>query len=177
MGYSDNKAVVDKPEVRLIIETILKSDADFKVPSNRPNDLAYAIREAFHVIELYPKSFANLVPAVDKFKIKTRGDHLLFVRKLGLITGSPMPVTTEGLAAARSLVLDEVTKGLQAVGAAIKHKANEMTFPNFKLTDYNVADFEKVYRWTSVNGYFITSTDPLIISKIEGSKSWVPKSL
>lgn len=177
MGYSNNKAVVAKPEVQLVISTILKSEADFKIPSPRPDDLAYAVREAFHVIELYPNSFKSLRPAVNKFTIKTKLDHLLFIRKLDLISGPPIAVTPEGLAASRMVILDEVTKGLQAVGAIIKHKANDFVFPNFILNDYNIHEFERVYRWTSKNNYFINSVNPLSVSKTEGQNIWVPKSL
>lgn len=169
MGYNPNKKVVERFKAQL--DFMLQMEGDFKLPSDDPRTLAYEIRRAVKAIEAYPRSFPEYQSLVKKFVLKERDGHILFSRRAQLVTGTPIPVTPEGLATSRSLSIEDVSSTLQIIGAAIKHKAETLEFPDAQPTDEQL---QQILKWTKANGYYISLHPVFTLSKIKPVNEWQP---
>lgn len=177
MGYSKSKDTVKKKESQAILKLLLefKDESEFKVPTALPTKLASRCRELLAIIEESPKSFPEFVDLVGKFSFHVNKDSIIVRRKHQLVSGTAERITPEGLGVAESLVIPECRTALEIVGAAIKHKANVMVFPDATKLD-SVALMD-IYKWTSKNGYYgIINEDNFTLSRTESPEreKWQP---
>jgi hypothetical protein len=106
--------------------------------------------------------------------MKEKGDHVLFARRIDLVGGPPVVLTSEGLQANRELSISDVITPLQVVGALIKHKADYMDFPDAAR---DTESLMKIYKYTSTNGYHIEDNDShLKITRTKPVHEWQPPS-
>ena len=160
MGYSKSKQSVEIVEP--ILDIMINEDANFKLPSATPTKLAYKLREAVGIIKENPKSFTRFSKLVGKFTIRTDSDFVIFERKLNLVGGAPVRLDARGIGVANSLTISECTTALQIVGAAIKHKAEELIFPDVQSNDKLVLD---VGLWSMKNKYEISCLVPFTLTR------------
>lgn len=176
MGYNPSKKAVE--DMKVVLDFMMENQhADFKYPSAAPDKLAYAVRRALHGVKAFPKSYPQYQPLLDRFTMKERGDHVLFARRIALVSGQPTVVTAEGLAANRELRIESVVTPMQVVGAIIKHKAAAFLFPDAQRDAESLA---KIYKYTSQNGYYIVHPAEheahLIITRTKPVQEWQPST-
>lgn len=146
MSYSRNKNALKR--VQKILDDMLKAPEgeDIAFISTNPLKLSYQLHEAFDVADTYPE-FANYRPLKKLFKVRVRFDRVVCERK-----GKPVDAKAILEQQLSKMTIDNVADILGIIGAATKHKATEMYFPKAILTD---DDLSKLYKWTSISGYYI----------------------
>lgn len=162
MGYSRSKQAVER--VKLVLDTMNATNERFRLPCKDPLRMSYAIRDALAVVKQYPETYPDYTKLRDKFKIKLKHDHLIFEPRQKLefgdpVVGEPVLVLANSL---ESMEIDEVQTVLEIVGACIKHKAPEFTFPDAELDE---GEMNTLTKWASSSNYEISNTKPLTLRK------------
>lgn len=164
MGYSKSTAAIDR--VRSLLRQLVIANGDEVAwPNEEPDKLAYYIREGINSAIIHAdESTENTMFA----KLKTQ---YVIKSKAGRTIASPRSILPiENLKQSmQKMVLNEPISLLEVVGAAIKHKAPEMYFPNADIDDLN-----KLYAWTSKNDYFIIKGEGITLTKTASNLAWLP---
>lgn len=158
MGYSNSKKAIER--VQPILDVLLSAEQKLFFPSKHPQRLAYAIRDGINNASRFA-SFAQYAVLKDKFKIRIKPDGVSAEPRAQLHYEDPIIELAQSLA---SLAVPDVNSVLQVVGAAIKHKAPELIFPDAALDDEAVTQLRK---WTNSNNYTISNMTPLTLTKNE----------
>lgn len=126
--------------------------------------LGYKLREAMLVAK--NKKITPYDKLRDKFIIRNKGDKVM--AELRVYTAISLQ---ESLS---RVTIEDISVLPAIIGAAITHKANEMYFPDARLS-YD--DTEKLYLWASKNFYFlIISESGVTLTKNDpGEARWEPE--
>ena len=128
-----------------------------------PHKVAFYIREGIAVAKKTGNPLGNLA---GKFIIRPQANKV--IAQLRVYD----PNFVELKRTLNKMVVDDLSTLLEIVGAAIKHKADEMYFPSGKLS---VEDLQSLYAWTSKNEYFIVIGDGVTITRVDpGEAKWEP---
>lgn len=142
MGYTLTRASIFR--VKSYLDEMVAAKDDCMWATSDPR-LAYHLREGIAATrKLELKEYAGLA---SKFKIKSsQGKVIAELRERSL--------EVEFAKATRRLTVRDVSTAIAIVGAAIKHNAPEMYFPDANL---NKEELEKVEKWARAKGYSIVS--------------------
>lgn len=154
MGYSKSKVAVER--VQAILEILLKSDTQLRVPTKTPDRLAYAVREGIVVAALF-KQYERFTVLKNKYKIKVKSDAVIFVPRIDLALDLPVEELARSMLV---MEIPDVKTALEIVGACIQHKAPEFIFPAAHLNDL---ELQILKRWTNMNNYEVIQTEPHLI--------------
>ena len=158
MGYSRSRSALDR--IRPLLEAIKQQPAGtrLRIPTADPVKLAYAVREGLNVAkELSTESRYHDI--LEVYKLKTERDAIVFDPRVKLEYENPIAQMADAFG---PLDIPLVSDVIEIVGAAIKHKAPCITFPDASLSEHEIT---KLGKWTSNNGYSITSQSPLTLMK------------
>ena len=149
MTYSRNKSALKRVQ-KLLDDLLLavnnKSDDDVVFTSTNPNKLSYQLHEALDVADTFTE-YTKYRVIKEHYRIRVRFDRVIAECKT-------KPVDAKAILSGQlsKMTVDDADTVLEVIGAAIKNNLNEMYFPNAELIDSELAD---LYKWTSVNGYYI----------------------
>lgn len=160
MGYSRNKSAIER--VKPLLEMLLNSDVDVEFPSQDPHKLVYYLRDGFAVARgLQSSPFKELH---DKWRLRAKRDVVLAeLKSLQVIVG--IPLLAKKLAPVR---LESVTEVMEVIGAAIKHRAPKLEFPNAHIRENGLRNLEK---WCNANSYIIVQSEPHLIIEKNGTNN------
>lgn len=168
MGYTTNRRAITR--VKQHLDQMVAAENKIVWPANEPSKLAYQIREGITV----SKDAAILEgKAVEPYHSYAKLKSKFIIRvESGTVVAEPrdgMPI--EAVIAA--VTIPYVTDEMEIVGAAIKHKAPELFFPNANLLKM---DAETLYNWTERNGYYIVGGENgvTLIKDDPGIIAWRP---
>ena len=171
MSYSRNKNALKR--VQKILDDMLKAPEgeDISFMSTNPVKLAYQLHEALDVADTYME-FVKYRPLRKLFKFRTRFDRVVAECKA-------KPVDAKAILSDQlsKMTVDDVADVLGIIGAATKHKANELYFPKAILTD---DDLNKLHKWTSMSGLFIINNYEVgitIVKNNPGELAYEPAGL
>lgn len=174
MGYSKSPRAVHR--VVKYLDEMLREDAQIEWVSEDPSKLAYQLNDgiaaARHLAldrEKRPvEPYATYSHLKAKFIIKIAS---------GKVVAEPRDVVPlmNVRAGMSRMTIHELSDVLEIVGAAIKHKAPEMYFPD---ADSFTADLPQLYAWATRNGYFIIPSDDgiTLTQNDPGELAWEPES-
>lgn len=169
MGYNRTKKSIER--VRPFLDQLVVGTTNLEWASNNPTKLAYYIREgvkastAFAISEGEPYlSYSQLAA---KYILRTTDTRVI----ADLRTVLPDVVVK---AAHSNMNIMGVTNVLEAIGAAIKHGASKMSFPDMNAEDISEEDLIKLFNWCQANGYYIVLGDVLSLTKDDPGVAWTP---
>jgi hypothetical protein len=172
MGYSKSPRAVHR--VVKYLDDMLREDAQIEWVSTNPAKLAYQLNDGLHAARY-------LAVDRDKHPVEPYAtySHLKakFILRVGegKVIAEPRDVVplTNVRAGMSRMTIHELSDVLEIVGAAIKHKAPEMFFPD---ADEKTVDLPQLYAWASRNGYhIIPSDDGITLTQNDpGDLAWVP---
>lgn len=142
MGYSKSKKAVR--HIQGYLDRLLEAETDISFPSRNPQRLAFALHNGLYAASFHPDTQRYLVLR-KKFMIRYNATMVKCEIKDDLAS------LKQDMAS--NITLDDIVDPLGVIGAAIKHKADVMTFPDF---DGNVVPIET---WANNNGYVANKTD------------------
>jgi hypothetical protein len=172
MGYSTSVRAVHR--VKNHLDEMLRSETQLEWADENPAKLAYRLNDAFHAARhnAFNREKQPIEPYVSYARLPAK-----FIIRIGngKVIAEPrdiMPLDTIRAGLAR-MVLHELSDVLEVVGAAIKHKAPEMFFPDADLTS---EELPQLYAWASKNSYFIIPSDDgvLLTQNDPGDIAWKP---
>ena len=164
MTYSRSTRSVER--VRQILDDMLLIDGERAWPSKNAVQLAYHLREAMtaasHILEF--RQYAGLK---ERFIVRVRNNEVVIEPRI--------KSAYEGVKYASSkLSLEDVTEVTEAIGAATKHKVEELHLPNFVNDEEELA---KLFRWTELNSLHIIShygAGITLSRRHPGDLKWIP---
>lgn len=167
MGYYYSKAAIFK--VQGFLDEMLKSDGDITwtvADHVEPNRVAYAIRQGIKSAGYY--KFEEYAHLGDRFIIRSKPGQVIAELR------SRFDVVVSRTAVDK-LTIKEANNLNSLVGAAIKHKADEMYFPN--ILNPNEELLNQLYLWSSEQGYKIVlnETGVTLTKKDIGELEWKPE--
>lgn len=171
MGYSKSTRAVQR--VKKFLDEMLQNDGQLEWPNADPSKLAYQINDGIHAAKA--NALNKEKNPVEPFATYSRLKSKFIIRvAAGKVIAEPrdvIPLDTIVSGMSR-LTLHNLSDVLEIVGAAIKHNAPEMFFPDAD----EFADLPQLYTWAVRNGYFIIpSDDGITLTKTDpGDIAWTP---
>lgn len=156
--YSKSKRAVRK--VQLYLDQMVAAEMNITFPDNDPTRLAYRIRDGIKAARSFPDSerYAKLST---KFIIRVQSGGVKCELRDDL---SDMKSTMHNV-----ISIEGVSDTLGIIGAAIKHKADVLNFPDARYSNLNLTPIEN---WASNNGYAIQKTeDHVSLIKVEHNQN------
>jgi len=132
--------------------------------------LAYQLREGINAA----KSFSVVDPAFKEYA-KLLARFVMRVRA-GKVVAEPRDALPNPVATLARMQIDDAKTLYEVIGAAIKHKAHEMHFPNARLDN---GELDKLWLWAESTDYAIIRSDEgltLTMNDVEEFK-WKPPSV
>ena len=174
MGYS--KSIRAFNRVRKFLDEMVDKNEPIVWPSDDAATLAYNIREGIKVAK--DRALDETHPNREAYNPFAALGAKFIVRVKGLtVVAEPRDFSPQLSAntALNKMTIDDVVGPLEIVGAAIKHKAQDMFFPDADLT---TEDLVRVYTWSSKHDYFIVYSDVgVTLTKTDpGEIAWHPSS-
>jgi hypothetical protein len=166
MGYYKSQNAILK--VKTFLDAMVKADSDLEFavnPDQEPSKIAYAIRQGIKAAAGYGiKEYAGLG---GKYIVRSQPGKVL----LELRNKLPMEMFKKAIS---NIVITEAHNLTQVVGAAVKHAADEMYFPNANIEENGLT---QLYAWTTTKGYKIIKNDVgITLTKKEvGELEWKPQ--
>lgn len=173
MGYSNSPRAVQK--VRKYLDEMLKEDAQIEWLDSNPAKLAYRINDGLHAakVNAVDRDKRPVEPYASYSRLKAK-----FIIRVGegRVIAEPrdvVPLQTVRAGMSR-VTLHELSDVMELVGAAVKHKAPEMFFPD---ADPEQVNLSQLYAWASRNGYFIIPSDDgiTLTQNDPGDIAWTPE--
>lgn len=173
MGYSKSTRAVQR--VKKYLDEMLREDAQIEWVSDNPSKLAYQLNDGLHAARhnAVDRDKRPVEPYATYSHLKAK-----FILRVGpgKVIAEPrdvVPLQTLRVGMSR-LTLHELSDNLEIVGAAIKHKAPEMFFPD---ADEKSVDLPQLYAWAVRNDYFIIpSDDGITLTQTDpGDLAWAPE--
>lgn len=172
MGYSKSTRAVQR--VKKYLDEMLREDTQIEWASDDPSKLAYQLNDGLHAAKhnAVDRDKRPVEPYASYAHLKAK--FILRIRP-GRVVAEPrdvVPLQTLRVGMSR-LTLHEIRDVMEIVGAAIKHKAPEMFFPD---ADENEVNLPQLYAWASRNDYFIIpSDDGITLTQTDpGDLAWEP---
>ncbi len=132
--------------------------------------MAYQLREGINAA----KSFSVVDPAFKEYA-KLLARFVMRVRA-GKVVAEPRDALPNPVATLARMQIDDAKTLYEVIGAAIKHKAHEMHFPNARLDN---GELDKLWLWAESTDYAIIRSDEgltLTMNDVEEFK-WKPPSV
>jgi hypothetical protein len=147
MGYS--KSIDAFKKIQPMLDQLLTLEGSFVIPTERPDRLAYQIREGMYALKFNAVPDGELYEEfMRRYAIKIKSREVFFELKNQPLQISEIRTTMQ------ELVLPNLVQPLAIVGAAIKHKAPIMHFP-----DADVEGVETIKMWADNNSYEVEVKD------------------
>lgn len=174
MGYSKSPRAVQR--VRNHLDEMVRSSERLEWVDEDPSKLAYRINDGIAAAKSNAltrdkqpvEPYVTYARLKAKFIIKIDGNKVIAEPRDIM----PLEAVRAGMG---KMVLHELNDVLEIVGAAIKHKAPEMFFPD--ADDLNESeDLPQLYAWASKNNYYIIpSEDGVTLTQTDpGDLAWKP---
>jgi hypothetical protein len=174
MGYSRSPRAVQR--VKNHLDEMLRADGKLEWVDKDPTRLAYRINDGIAAARhnAFDRNKQPIEPYVTyarlkaKFIIKIEGTKVIAEPRDVM----PLEIVRAGMG---KMVVHEIQDVLEIVGAAIKHKAPEMFFPDADTLNES-EDLPQLYAWASKNGYYIIpSEDGVMLTQNDpGDLAWKP---
>lgn len=164
MGYTKSPFAIQRVEA--FLKQMLESSTSLEWTVSDAYKVAYYIREGIAVAKAKKSDYAVLS---GKYIIRARGNKLIAQLRIA------EPSIIELKRTLNRIVINDVRTILEILGALIKHKAEEMIFPEAQLDEESLG---RLYLWTNANGYFIVVSDSGAITVTvadPGELKWMPK--
>lgn len=145
MVYSKSKRAVRR--VQLYLDQLVAAEMNITFPDNDPSRLAYRIRDGIKAARLFPDTdrYAKLA---SKFIIRIQSGGVKCELRDSL---EDMKSEMHNV-----ISINDVNDPLGIIGAAIKHKADILHFPDARYSSLNLAPIQN---WANNNGYEIQKTE------------------
>lgn len=174
MGYSKSPRAVQK--VHKYLDEMLASETAIEWVHEDPSKLAYMLNDGIAAARslALDRERKPVEPFITYSRLKAK---FIIHIKPGKVVASPrdvIPMETVRAGLSR-MTIHTVTDVLEIVGAAIKHGAPEMFFPD---ADEESTDLPQLYAWASRNGYhIIPSDDGITLTQNDpGDLAWAPET-
>ena len=158
MSYSRNKNALKR--IQKLLDSLLAhldngNTDDIVLVSTEPIKLAYQIHEGLKVADIYPE-YAKYRKLIEVYKFKTKYDKVIAERRDKIVEAKT--ILNQQLS---KMVVEEAIDVMSIIGAATKHKANELYFPNVVLEN---GELDRLYEWCKPAGLFIINNQDLGIT-------------
>lgn len=161
MPYTNNESAIFR--VKKYLDQMAEATTSLEWEAEQPHKLAFHIREGIAVARKTGNPLGNLA---GKFIIRSLSNKVVAQLRVN------DPNFVELKRTLNKMVFDDLDNLLEVVGAAIKHKADVMYFPNADLIP---EDLQKLFAWTSKNEYFVVVGDGVTITRVDpGEAKWEP---
>lgn len=168
MGYTKSENAIKRMEFYL--EALSKATDKITWKAAEPVKFAQQLREAFNVAE--EKKHERYGKLKNNFRIKVdQKKNLVFAELKKSIDYSSMAVEIRHVS---KIAIPEINNLSGIVGAAISNKNyQEIQFPDAHL---GTSDLSTLYKWTSVNKYYIISdVNGVTLTREEVASAWKPE--
>jgi len=164
MAYTKSEFAITR--VQKYLKQMEEAQSSIEWVAEEPHKLAYLIREGLSVAKKLNHPFAELSK---KFILRAKAHKVV----AELRVSDPSIIELQRIL--NKMRIEKVSTLLEVVGATIKHKADEMYFPDAVGLTYD--EITRLYNWTKTNDYFIIVGDGITLSKVDpGDAKWIPQN-